>query len=368
MLCGGLKSNGLADPFKNNEDDTFPEEQLPIPLQEHNPSDHPSRRPRTAAAALQPYMAPPFNPYMQLQYPMPHLYPGHALSNSHAMPAVHAMMPGSFQHSSSGVTNSNAAAAMAMGAPQILPMARPLARTGASDSASAKTDLPSEAQPSSATEATDAAGSVCLESDVVAASVASAGQDAQQTESMQPAVSLPQQAWGGPPFGPPVMMPPNLSAPVGTTGIMHRPLPYPPPSSLPSLFQPTGQPEAAALQALSGMQGGNFPLTPQAMSEGFPQLYFGAARLYAQHMSGPFGKAPGADASMCGPAGFNPFLHMPFGANGVLGSQASPAAAGSDHAAGSGSAQAAESSRKRKAPAASQKRQGAGKSGISFFV
>ncbi|KAL0032413.1 hypothetical protein WJX79_010192 [Trebouxia sp. C0005] len=28
MLCGSLNRNGLADPFKNNEDDTFPEEQL----------------------------------------------------------------------------------------------------------------------------------------------------------------------------------------------------------------------------------------------------------------------------------------------------------------------------------------------------
>lgn len=353
MLCGGLKSNGLADPFRNNEDDTFPEEQLPPPLQEHDPSDQPPRRPRNIPPAAQPQLALPFNPYMHLQHPLGHFYPGHALSNGHA---TYAGMPSSSQHAGSNTTTANAAAGEAAEGLPGLPLPRPLSRTGAGE---VKAELASEAQlPSGADAAQRNAGTDAAAS----AGTAVEAQSIQQAGPMQYPGFGPQQGWAGGPQAPPFMVPPGLSAPVGTTGIMHRPLPYPAPSSLPSLFHPTGQPDAAALQALSGMHGGNFPLSSQAMPEGFPRLYYGAARLYAQHMAGPHGRAPGADAAMYGSTGFNPFMHMPFGANNFPGPQANIPAANSGHAAESGSAQAAESVKKRKTSGATQKRPQAGKS------
>ena len=355
MLCGGLKSNGLADPFKNNEDDTFPEEQLPPPLQEHDPSDQVPRRPRPAVAPSHPQLAPAFNPYMQLPYPLGQMYP------------VPAMVPTSSQHAGSNTNNAFEPSIVATaGAPDV-PMPRPLSRTGAAEGIP-KTEDPSALQsPGGASALATEAGTAtvsCIDADPSIAASTS-GQPGQQAGPLQYPVSAAQQASGSGMglSGPPFMMPTSLSAPVGTTGIMHRPLPYPTPASLPSLFHPAAQPDATTMQAFTGMHGGNFPIGSQPMPEGFPGLYYGAARLYAQHMSGPFARAPGADTGMYGSAVFNPFLHMPFGATGFPGPQANALAAGSSQAVGSESAQAAESAKKRKS-GASGKRQSASKSGI----
>ena len=340
MLCGGIKSNGLADPFKNNEDDSFPDEQLPPPLQEHDPPEQPSRRGRQASHTLAavPQQA-PFNPYLHLQLPLSaQLYPGHPLANGHATPAMpHDILAQHAYHDTGKLNGLSRAAAMSEEGLPDLPLSRPLSRTGASDTAP-KPEPSITVQSSAEDDAIDPA----------------APSSSQQAEAMQHPTA---------PASMPFVMHPTASAPMGSTGIMHPHMPYPNPSGIPSLFHPAAAQDAAALQALSaGFPGANFP---QGMPEGFPGLYYGAAagaaRLYAQHMAGPFSAAPGSsqgqsNPALYGPAGFNPFLQLPFAGFGHP--QVTAVTAGSDQAAGS--AHPAESAKKKKTPS-SQKRAGAAK-------
>ena len=178
------------------------------------------------------------------------------------------------------------------------------------------------------------------------------------------------------------MVPPYPSTAVGTTGIMHRPIHYPTPTSgVPSLFHtslpPAGipQPDAALPQGLGAMPGlpsssfpASFGLPPNSSAADMfpPNLYYGAAadaaRLYAHHMA-PFAKT--ANISPYGPAGLSTFLPTPFAATGlqapkVEGVTVEAAALSQADSAGPTAAAAVETGRKRKTPGSSQKKAGKG--------
>ncbi|KAL0049880.1 hypothetical protein WJX82_011620 [Trebouxia sp. C0006] len=360
MLCGSLNRNGLADPFKNNEDDTFPEEQLPPPLQEHEPpaaSDYPPRKAHHANAA------PVHSQHLMHHFPLaqlPHqalqlqhtgsfpvqfpsffdMYPAHAQAASQAF-AAHSAAPHTM-HGPAASVNGNGDAG-------------PSANHGMLPNHQ-MAEINQTSAPSSDAEA------------AAAAAAAPMGRDE---------VGRAQQA--GPSL---FMVPPYPSTAVGTTGIMHRPIHYPTPTSgVPSLFHtslpPAGipQPDAALPQGLGAMPGlpsssfptsFGFPPNSSAADMFPPNLYYGAAadaaRLYAHHMA-PFAKT--ANISPYGPAGLSTFLPTPFAATGlqtpkVEGVTVEPAASSQTDPAGPAAGAAVETGRKRKTPGSSQKKAGKG--------
>ena len=394
MLCGSLNRNGLADPFKNNEDDTFPEEQLPPPLQEHEPpaaSDYPPRKAHHANAA------PVHSQHLMHHFPLaqlPHqalqlqhtgsfsvqfpsffdMYPAHAQAASQAF-AAHSAAPHTMHGPAASVNGNGDAGPSAnhgmlpnhqmAGLPLHMPLsgmngAGDLAQAGVSPAALGAVDVGVGAEinqtsaPSSDAEAAAAAAPMGM------------GE-----------VGRAQQA--GPSL---FMVPPYPSTAVGTTGIMHRPIHYPTPTSgVPSLFHtslpPAGipQPDAALPQGLGAMPGlpsssfptsFGFPPNSSAADMFPPNLYYGAAadaaRLYAHHMA-PFAKT--ANISPYGPAGLSTFLPTPFAATGlqtpkVEGVTVEPAAPSQTDPAGPAAGAAVETGRKRKTPGSSQKKAGKG--------
>lgn len=399
MLCGSLNRNGLADPFKNNEDDTFPEEQLPPPLKEHEPptaSDHPPRKPRHADAAA----AAPVNsqhlmhhfPLAQLQHQALQLqhtgslpvqfpsffdmYPAHAQAASQAF-AVHGAAPDTMPGPVASVNGNDDAGPSAFHGMlpnhQMagLPLPRPLSgMSGATDSAQAGV---SPAAPT-------AAGPVDME---LAAGLNQTAPPSSHAEAAAAAPMGMDEMCRAQQAGPSSFMaPPYTSSAVGTTGIMHRPVHYPTPTSgVPSLFHtslpPAGipQPDAAlpqGLGALPGLPSSSFPTSfsfpPNSSAADMfpPNLYYGAAadaaRLYAHHMA-PFAKT--ANISPYGPAGLSTFLPTPFAATGlqtpkVEGVTVVPAAPSQTDPAGPAAGAAVETGRKRKTPGSSQKKAGKG--------
>ncbi len=398
MLCGSLNRNGLADPFKNNEDDTFPEEQLPPPLQEHDPpaaSDYPPRKARHADAA------PVHSQHLMHHFPLAQLqhqalqlqhtgsfpvqfpsffdmYPAHAQAASQAFAAC-----GAAPHTMHGPVasvngNGDACPSAIYGMlpnHQMagLPLHMPLSGTsGATDSAQAGVS-PAAPAALGPVDAGVGAGvnqpaAPSIDAEAAAAAAAPVGIDE---------VGRAQHA--GPSS---FMVPPYPSTAVGTTGIMHRPIHYPTPTSgVPSLFHtslpPAGipQPDAALPQGLGplpGLPSSSFPTSfgfpPNSSAADMfpPNLYYGAAadaaRLYAHHMA-PFAKT--ANISPYGPAGLSTFLPTPFAATGlqtpkVEGVTEVPAAPSQTDPAGSAAAAAVETGRKRKTPGSSQKKAGKG--------
>ncbi|KAL0034314.1 hypothetical protein WJX77_008756 [Trebouxia sp. C0004] len=399
MLCGSLNRNGLADPFKNNEDDTFPEEQLPPPLQEHEPpiaSDRPSRRARHADAAD---AAPGHSQHLMHHFPVAQLqhqalrlqhtgsrpvqfpsffdiYPAHAQAASQAF-AAHGAAPHTMQQSVANVNGNGDAGPSGIHGilpnhqMADLPVPRPLSgMSGARDSALAGV---SPAVPT-------ALGPVDMGGD------AGVSQTAAPSTAAEAAAAAPvgmdelcrvQQA-GSSTF----TAPPYTSSGVGTTGIMHRPVHYPTPTSgVPSLFHtslpPAGipQPDGALSQGLGAVPGlpsssfptsCSFPPNSSAADMFPPNLYYGAAadaaRLYAHHMA-PFAET--SNISPYGPAGLSTFLPIPLAATGlqppkVEGMTVVPPAPSQTHPAGSPPGAAVETGRKRKTPGSSQKKAGKG--------
>ncbi len=398
MLCGSLNRNGLADPFKNNEDDTFPEEQLPPPLQEHDPpaaSDHPPRKARHADAAA---AAPVHSQHLMHHFPLAQLqhqalqlqhtgsspvqfpsffdmYPAHAQAASQAF-AAHGAAPHTLHGPVASVNGNGDAGRSAI--PGMLPnhqmaglpLHMPLSGMGrATDSAQAGI---SPAAPA-------ALGTVDVG---VSAGVNQAAAPSSDAEAAAAAAPMGiDEAGRAQHAGPSAfMVPPYPSTAVGTTGIMHRPIPYPTPTSgVPSLFHTSlphagiPQPDAALPQGLGAMPGlpsssfpasFGFPPNSSAADMFPPNLYYGAAadaaRLYAHHMA-PFAKT--ANISPYGPAGLSTFLPTPFAATGlqtpkVEGVTVEPAAPSQTDPAGSAAGAAVETGRKRKTPGSSQKKAG----------
>ena len=394
MLCGSLNRNGLADPFKNNEDDTFPEEQLPPPLQEHElptASDPPSRKARHAADAAPVHsqhlmhhlpLAQLQHQALQLQHtgalPMQFpsffdMYPAHAQAASQAFAACgaapHAMHGPVASMNGNGDAGPSAIHSMLPNHQMAgLPLPRPLSSmSGARDSAQAGV---SPAAPS-------ALGPADME-------VAGVNQAAAPSSDAEAAAAAPvgmDEVGGAQQAGPTsFMVPPYSSLPVGTTGIMHRPIHYPTPTSgVPSLFHtslpPAGipQPDIALPQglcAVPGLPSSSFPTSfgfpPNSSAADMfpPNLYYGAAadaaRLYAHHMA-PFAKT--ANISPYGPAGLATFLPTPFAATGlqtpkVEGVTVEPGAPSQTDPTGPAVGATGESGRKRKTPGSSQKKAG----------
>ncbi|KAA6418689.1 MAG: hypothetical protein FRX49_11342, partial [Trebouxia sp. A1-2] len=346
MLCGSLNRNGLADPFKNNEDDTFPEEQLPPPLQQHEPptASDPSRKARHADAA-------PVNsqhlmhhfPLAQLQHQallLQHtgsfpvqfpsffdMYPAHAQAASQAFAAQGAAPHTMHQPVASANGNSDAGPSASHGMlPNHhmagLPLHRPLSGTsGATDSAQAGVSPA-------------ALGSVDVGVGAGVNQTAAPSSDAEEAAAAAAAPTGVDEMGRAQHAGPSSsMVPQYTSSAVGTTGIMPRPVHYPTRTSgVPSLFHtslPPGipQPDAAlppGLGAVPGLPSSSFPTSfgfpPNSTAADMfpPNLYCGAAadaaRLYAHHMA-PFAKT--ANISPYGPAGLSTFLPTPFAATGL---------------------------------------------------
>lgn len=392
MLCGSLNRNGLADPFKNNEDDTFPEEQLPPPLQQHEPptASDPSRKARHADAA-------PVNsqhlmhhfPLAQLQHQallLQHtgsfpvqfpsffdMYPAHAQAASQAFAAQGAAPHTMHQPVASANGNSDAGPSASHGMlPNHhmagLPLHRPLSGTsGATDSAQAGVSPA-------------ALGSVDVGVGAGVNQTAAPSSDAEEAAAAAAAPTGVDEMGRAQHAGPSSsMVPQYTSSAVGTTGIMPRPVHYPTPTSgVPSLFHtslPPGipQPDAAlppGLGAVPGLPSSSFPTSfgfpPNSTAADMfpPNLYCGAAadaaRLYAHHMA-PFAKT--ANISPYGPAGLSTFLPTPFAATGlqtpkVEGVTVEPAAPSQTQPAGPPPAAAVETGRKRKTPGSSHKKAG----------
>ena len=390
MLCGSLNRNGLADPFKNNEDDTFPEEQLPPPLQEHEPpaaSDYPPRKARHVDAA------PVHSQHLMHHFPLAQLqhqalqpqhtgsspvhfpsffdmYPAHAQAASQAF-AAHGAAPHTLHGPAAcGNGNGDAGPSASHGMlPNRQVAGPPLSgMNGAIDSAQAGVSpaAPAALGPVDMGLGVNQAAAPSIDADAAAA--APTGIDE---------VGRAQQA------GPSLFMaPPYPSTAVGTTGIMHRPIHYPTPTSgVPSLFHtslpPAGipQPDAAlpqGLGAVPGLPSSSFPTSfgfpPNSSAADMfpPNLYYGAAadaaRLYVHHMA-PFAKT--ANISPYGPAGLSTFLPTPFAVTGlqapkVEGVTLEPAAPSQADPAGSAAGAAVETGRKRKTPGSSQKKVGMG--------
>lgn len=412
MLCGSLKSNGLADPFKNNEEDTFPEEQLPPPLQEHDmlpSSDHSLKKARqhadasaAAAAASGQHVAHAYNAQpaqlqqqglqsqhngmLQMQFPsFFDLYPAHAHAASQAF-AAHSTAPcavpgGVHPHQNGGGASVNGYADAGSAAFRGMPdqqmtdaqMLRPL------------TDMSGAADPAGVSPAPAASAAVPMDTTAdhgvsQAAEPSSTAQTAAAAPQPEMSMSSAQQA-GSSAF----VVPPYMSSTVGTTGIMHRPVQYPHfTSGVPSLFHtslppavaPQPDPTAAAAgptQAFGTMTGlpsisfpGSFGFPPASCAADMfpPNLYYGAAaeaaRLHAHNMA-PFAKA--ASASLYGPASLSTFLPTPLAASTLQTPQpeattAVPAGGGPSQVAGAAAESAGQAGRKRKTPGSSQKKMG----------
>ncbi|KAL3157100.1 hypothetical protein ABBQ38_001346 [Trebouxia sp. C0009 RCD-2024] len=384
MLCGSLKSNGLADPFKNNEDDTFPEEQLPPPLQEHATAsvDHPPRKGRQSGKApaagfahavypalyQQQHAAQMQQPSASQQLHLPSyidMWPTHAAAISQAFGAnmgfgANGSISSLYQNAGAAAGANAAAAAFAanMSAYQAsglpLPQTMPAALNAkAAPSADAVTNpsLPPHASPVPHCEPATAPVPA-----VSASQHATPASEAQQ-----------------PPVVPATSVLPQTSAAVGVTATMHPPMQYPtPPGSLPPLLHPSLAPpavQATASTAAPPMSGfpGSFPFPPNtSAADAFnPAMHCSTAadmaRLtqsqlgwYAQHLP-PFGGAH--------PPGLNGFLPTPFALNT---DQARPkaedtsavasAAAGVPGLSTAAVGTAGEAGRKRKASGAAQRK------------
>ena len=411
MLCGSLKSNGLADPFKNSEDDSFPEEQRPPPLQEHDTTatiaaDLLPRKFRQHAAAAsgpvgnlragQPHQHPgqqqqhalhqQFHASLPMQFPaFFDLYPAHAQAAAQASAtnakagAMHSAVDGrglglSLQHDGdlAAVNDTrNVDAERALNVDGMLDyhladtIPPKLAPGSCGERDSAAQPAVSVAAPTGPAEGSEAAVGDNLPEPVAAAAPAhaAAAQESAAVASAQQLLS----AGGSNPY----MLMPHMSAALGTTGIMHRPVQYPS-GVLPSLFHtsppPAGMPHlaaaaAAAAQPMAAMSGlpGSFPFPPNSSAADAypPNLYYSvaadAARLYAQQMA-PFARA--ANASLCGPAGLSSLLPTSFAPSLLKtakpeGLDTAPAAADHNHVSASA---AGEAGRKRKSPGSSQKK------------
>lgn len=383
MLCGSLKSNGLADPFKNNEDDTFPEEQLPPPLQEHDaPSaDHPTRKGRqsekpangdlnhAAHPARYQHAAQMQQQAMLQQAPFPSyfdMWPAHAAAMSQAFGASGMGVAGMGNAEQNGAAAAAAAAfqtSMNMSAHQLAGL--PLPQAGMHP-ATAAAKLAAVSSPSLQADTCRGAGLLSLgpapSAVATAAAAAPPSQEAgPSSEAEQPPLTALTAS----------MMVPQSSTAVGTTGIMHRPLLYPNvPGGTPSLFHtglaPAATQAAASSAALisSGFPSSfPFPLnmpTLDANGNGtYPSAAADASRLsqlglYGQHLP--------AFAHAAHTAGMGNFLPTPFAVNSHQGPVKSESTAAASAAADQGGLPSAaagiagEAGRKRKSPGSSQKR------------
>ena len=378
MLCGSLKSNGLADPFKNNEDDTFPEEQLPPPLQEHGAvsMDQPPRKvrqseraPEGLAHAVHPagYQQMPQmqQPASSQQLHLPSyfdMWPAHAAAMSQALGANMG-----FSNSGMGIggirhlhQNGNGAAGMnhtaaasgvdvpayqTAGVPPLQAVSNGLAAAaGATSDAVTDPSFPSDSSPDIQGRKPEASATV-----VPAVSASQEGCPAAEAQ-------LPSGASAS-------SVAPQASAAVAATGTMHRPKQYPtPPGSLPPMLHPSlplaaTQAPASTAAALSSSFPGSFPFSPNALAANSfaPALHSSTAadvtRLtqsqlgwYAQHLP--------MFAGNTNPAGLNGYLPAPFvlNTNQVPLKAESPAAAGAAALSSVAAGLEGEAGRKRKSP------------------
>ena len=384
MLCGSLKSNGLADPFKNNEDDTFPEEQLPPPLQEHSSAVYqPPRKGRQSEMAPAPDgLAHAVDPagyqpqhMPQVQQPassqQPHfpsyfdMWPAHAAAMSQALGAnmrfgANGMaidgMRRLHQNSDAVAGADPAVADFGVNVPTcqaagLLP-SQPVsngcvATSGPISDAVTDPSLPPDSSPELHGNKPKPVATVVL--------AVSASQEASPASKAQPSPTLP--------------LAPQASTAVAATGTMHRPMQYPtPPGSLPPLLHPSlplaAAPAPASTAAtLSSSFPGSFLFPPNApAADSFvPALHSSTAadvtRLaqsqlgwYGQHLPSFTGAANSAGLSGYLPAPFvSNTQHVPLKTEGPANVEAnglSSAAAGS----------AVEAGRKRKSPGSCQKK------------
>ena len=393
MLCGSLKSNGLADPFKNNEDDSFPEEQLPPPLQEHGPAAG-DQLPKKGRQNEKPINEGPlhaghpahyhqqYQPHMQQHAASQHLHfpsyfdmwPAHAAAVSQAFGAnlglgangmgVRGMRHHDQNGSAAATSHAGDAAASAfqssinMSAYQMagLPVLQPLSGMQ-SATAAAKPDAISVSAPradsppnASSSDAKPAAAAVAAAPSTEAAE-GSAQPQQLPTGTAAPFTVLPQQ-----------------SAAVGTTGIVHRPLQYPTPAGMvPSLFLPNMPANAtqttgntAALP--NGSCPGSFPFPPgmppgDALPTSMCYSTAGDASRLAQSQLGLYAQHLPAFASAGNTAGIGGFFPASFAPNSNQAPSGGTAAASAAvDQSGVSSAAAGETGRKRKSPGSSQKK------------
>ena len=383
MLCGSLKSNGLADPFKNNEEDTFPEEQLPPPLQEHGSAvDQPLRKGRQSErapapeglvhavhpAGYQPQDMPQVQQpasSQQLHFPSYFdMWPAHAAAMSQALGAnmrfgANGIETGGMRHlnqdSDAAARASSAAAAFGVNpsayqAAGLLPsqaISNGYAATaGATTDAVTNSSLPSDSSPE-------------LDKPKAPATVVPAVLASQEAP---PASEAPQ-----PPGLPASSVAPQASTAVAASGAMHRPVQSPtPPGSLPPLRHPSlphAAVPASTAATLSSSFPGSFLFLPNApAADSFaPALHSSTAadvtRLaqsqlgwYAQHLP-PF-------TGPANPAGLNGYLPSPFvlDTHQVPLKAESPAAVDADGLSSAAAGLAVEAGRKRKSPGSSQKK------------
>ena len=377
MLCGSLKSNGLADPFKNNEDDTFPEEQLPPLLQEHGSAMDQSLRkgrqserapaPEGLAHAVHPtgyqpqHMPQVQQPTSSQQLHFPSyfdMWPAHAAAMSQALGAnirfgVNGIETGGMRH----LQNSDAPAAAASGvnpsayqAAGLLssqPMSNGCAATaGATTDAVTNPSLPSDSSPELDKPEATATG----------VSAVSASQEA-------PAASEAPQ----PPGLPASSVAPQASTAAAASGTMHRPVQYPtPPGSLAPLLHPSLSHAAApatTAATLSSSFPGSFLFPPHAPAADSlaPALHSSTAadvtRL-AQSQLGWYAQQLPPFTGPAHPAGLNGYLPTPFVLNThqVPLKAESPAAVDANGLSSAAAGSAVEAGRKRKSPGSSQRK------------
>ena len=399
MLCGSLKSNGLADPFKNNEDDSFPEEQLPPPLQEHDPAAA-DQLPRKGRQSEKPTDEGPLHAghaaYYHQQHPAQmqqhaasqHLHfpsclgmwPAHAAAVSQAFGAnlglvANGMGSRGMRHphqngSDADTSHAGDAAASAFqssmntSAYQMagLPMLQPLSGMQTA-TAAAKPD----AVLASAPQADNLPKPAGSDANLAATAVAAAPSTEEAQGSTQ-AQQLPAETAA------PFMMPPQQSTAVGTSGIVDRPLQCPTPAGMvPSLFLPNLPPNAtqttggtAALP--NGSCPSSFPFPPSvpagdALPANVCYSTAGDGSRLAQSQLGLYAQHLPAFAATGNPAGVSRFFPAPFAPSGnqapVKSGATAAASAAVDQSGVSlaaGGAAAAETGRKRKSPGSSQKK------------
>lgn len=384
MLCGSLKSNGLADPFKNNEDATFAEEQLPPPLQEHATAsmDHPARKGRQseklAAVGLAHAALPAFyqqqhaaqmqqpSASQQVQFP-PYfdMWPAHAAAISQALGAnmgfgANGMGLGGMQnlHQNGGTAaaGTSAAAAAAFGANMSayqtsglpLPQTVPAGVNAKAAPVSDAITNPS-LHPHTSPELRDGTG--------------------EPAAAPMPPVSASQKTTLASEAQPPLVLPassvlPYASTAAGAAATTHPPMQYPtPPGSLPPLLHPSLAPPASQTTAAAPISGfpGSFPFPPNtSAADAFGPAMHSVADMtrltqsqlgwYAQHLA-PF-------SGTAHPAALNGFLPTPFAlnTNPVCPKADNPAVASAAAGVPGVSAAAGEPAKKRKTSGAVQRK------------
>lgn len=369
MLCGSLKSNGLADPFKNNEDDTFPEEQLPPYLQEHSSAvDQPPRKGRQNEMAPAPeglaravhsagyqslHMPQVQQPASSQQLHFPSyldMWPAHAAAMSQALGAN-----ARFNANGTGIVgmrhlhqNSNAgcapaAAAFGVDLPDYhaagLLQSQPVSNGFAATAAAASDAVTNPSLPPDSSSGLQGSMSEAAATAVPTVSQeASPASQAQQPPALQASLVAPQ-----------------ASTTVADTGTMHRPMQYPtPPGSLPLLLHPSlplgAAPASASTAAtLSSSFPGSFlfPSSAPAADAFAPadmtRLAQSQLGWYAQHLP---------------PSSLNGYLPAPFVLNThqVPFKTQSPAAVDANGLSPAAAGSADEAGRKRKSPGSSQKK------------